>query len=713
MKYEREVQTVAVKSSPSQPPVSLPSRSFSPEIHGVRGLALTMVVAFHLFGRGRVSGGVDVFLVISSYLLGGSLIRALEAGKLSLLYRYGRTFSRLLPAALLTILGTVIAGIIILPQSRWLELFKQGYAASIFSENIYLGTEGLAYGAADDASPFQHFWSLSMQGQFFLLLPLLAYLILLFARRLRGSYRVAIFALVLTLTSVVSFFYAIHLVAIDQAAAYYSLGARLWEFGLGALAAFMMPLFKRQASFGAWAGWLGVALILSSGFVLDGARLFPGPWALWPVLGALLVLFSADSGGAPRLGLTRALSAPPMVWLANRGYALYLWHWPILVFYLAIVGLPQVGLKGAVSVLVLALIFTELTQRLVSTPFVRWSNRQQKTVRGRWWVVASLVLAVTGVAALTQAGILKEEARISQELASAAAAVAELETTGADLDEDAPVELPASDPDGPWMPRLEVAAEDKPDIYKKDCIQASSNAYDEVLVCPDFPGENAVEWDPANGKRPRIVMSGGSHVTQHYPAIRTLADEQGWELLVVDKHGCRLATTPPDSTRSISCQRWNEKATDVILDLEPDAVITLGTVTQGALEGKEKVSPNQVEVWQTLSDNGIPVVAIEDTPRFPYSIPGCLRDGGTIESCGLPRSSVYEDAFLLAEEELPALVVPVEVSQHFCDETFCPPVIGNVIAYRDAGHLSATFSQTLVPTIRTAMKDALPSLFPH
>ena len=133
-------------------------RAFSYEIHGVRGLALTMVVAFHLFGQGRVSGGVDVFLVISSYLITGSLLRAIQAGKLSLVHRYGRTFSRLLPAALLTIVVTTVAALVVLPRSRWLGTLEEAQAAALFRENNYLATTGLSYEAAGSGtSPFQHF----------------------------------------------------------------------------------------------------------------------------------------------------------------------------------------------------------------------------------------------------------------------------------------------------------------------------------------------------------------------------------------------------------------------------------------------------------------------------------------------------------------------------------------------------------------------------
>lgn len=261
-------------------------RAFSYEIHGVRGLALTMVVAFHLFGQGRVSGGVDVFLVISAYLMTSSLIRSVRAHRLSLVYRYGRTLSRLLPAALTTIVATMLVGLWALPRSRWLGLFAEGQAAALFQENVYLATVGLSYEAAGDgASPFQHFWSLSMQGQFLLLWPLLALVLMLLLKKLRPDRQLGVFALLTVAVTVWSFTKAMEMVAIDQPVAYYSLASRMWEFGLGALAAFEAGFAARLPKIGGAAGWMGVALIASSGFVVDGASTFPGPWALWPVGG--------------------------------------------------------------------------------------------------------------------------------------------------------------------------------------------------------------------------------------------------------------------------------------------------------------------------------------------------------------------------------------------------------------------------------------------
>lgn len=683
-------------------------RKFSHEIHGIRGLALSLVVAFHLFGAGRVSGGVDVFLVISAYLITGSLNRSLQAGKLSLLTRYGRTFSSLLPPALLTIAATMAAGILVLPRTKWDGIFAEAAAAATFRENLYLADTGLSYGAAGTgASPFQHFWSLSMQGQFLIFWPLLAFLLILMLRALRPALRSAIFASITALMVVASFLYAIHLVNIDQAAAYYSLGARLWEFGLGSLVAFWGSAASRRPLFWAWGGWVGLALIISSGFVVDGGALFPGPWALWPVTGALLVLLASQSGGAPRVGLTQALSARPIRWLANLGYPLYLWHWPILVLYLEHVGIQQIGLIGAIGVLAFSLGLSILTQRFVSVPFTKWSRGRQLTKRGSISLVAVLAVMALGVAAVASLGLHLEQRRIERELEELANFEGDLGIVEqSDTDQD-------PEDDRPLVPPLSVAGKDTPSIFDLDCIQDWRDGpnFSEVLICPDNPGRDADTAQSSAAKPPRIVMSGGSHVTQWYPAFREIADAEGWELIVIDKDGCRLATTDVDNKRSEACETWNEHAIDVILAQDPDAVVTLGTVTSRPGGNPERTPPGQVEAWELFTSEGVPVLVMRDNPRFVESIPDCLFSAEDRAACDVERADIYAETSPLDELDLPDLVIPVDLSDFFCNATTCPTITRNIVMYRDYGHITETFAKALAPPLKAKLQASLPQLF--
>lgn len=663
----------------------------------MRGIALTMVVAFHLFGHGRVSGGVDVFLVISAYLLTGSIDRALSGGGFSLTARYARTFSRLLPAALLVLVVTAVASLIILPRSAWLELLRQVAATALLVQNMELAGAGLAYGAAGSgASPLQHYWSLSVQGQFLLLWPLLALAVAGLRSLARRPWSTRAFGIVTGALIVASFGYAVFLAGIDQSVAYYSFPARFWELGAGAALALLLARHRAHPRWGGPLAWAGVALILSSGFVVDGGDTFPGPWALWPVLGTLALLAGSESGGAEDAGLTRILRLRPITWLADVAYPLYLWHWPILVLYLQWRGQDQVGVLGAAAILVASVALSWLTQRRFVDPIARAAERVGAPARpGR--VVAALVGASLVVAGVAGGGAVLEQQRSDAALA---------------VDTD-PEQHPGAleltvGAHGPWIARPAPAAEfaqaDTPDIYHAGCVQDWRDApgSGEVLVCLDAPGTRTV------------VLSGGSHAVQFYPALRAVADAQGWQLLVVDKDGCRLAAPDPELERRDSCAQWNEGALDTILGLDPDVVVTVGTETrsESGAEGAEHVYDGQVEVWRRLSDAGVPVVALRDTPRFPFFVPDCLLETGDETACGRPRDEVYAARFpLLDRVDLPARVVPIDLSDAICAPERCAPVVGNVLVYRDQSHLTATYAATLAEALAQALSSSLPELW--
>lgn len=687
--------------------------AFSHVINGIRGLALTMVVAFHLFGHGRVSGGVDVFLVISAYLMTGSLARSLHRGHFSLTARYTRTFVRLTPAALLAIVVTVAAGMFVLPRSRWEGLFEQASAAASFRENAYLAAAEMSYGAAGDgASPFQHFWSLSVQAQFFLLWPLVALILMLLFGRARPQFRTVVFALLTALMTVVSFMFAARFVAADQTLAYYSLPARLWEFGLGGLAYFWGRNAKHFPRAGAVLGWVGVALILSSGFVVNGGELFPGPWTLWPVAGTLMVIFASDSGGAGRLGLTAILSLPPVRWLASLGYALYLWHWPILVLYLEHRAQENVGWKDALGVLLVSLVLAEGTNRFVTAPLVSVANARSGTRSG----LAATAFAVSGAIAVVS-GMFALAAWHEGELQRReleAILDAEQDAVSVGKGPEHPGALALAYPQtygGPWdstpLPSPAVAQKDGPAIDAFDCVTGVDGS--EVQICEDHPGTGASA--PAEDAK-TVALVGGSHDVQYYDALRQIADENGWELLVIGKQACRFSV--PDSEHKLSeqCYEWNEQAMKELLRLHPDAVFTLSTVTRpGGVEAPEMVYQGQIDAWKELGAEGIHVIGLRDNPRFSWKAPECLESNADASACSVSRSDIYAGDFAELLSGAPTNVTPIDTSGWFCDAELCEPIVGNVLVYRDQGHFTATYARSLAPILAEALRQEAPFLF--
>src|SRR5690625_891328 len=254
----------------------LPERRYLPELHGVRGLALLGVVVFHLFGNGRISCGIDIFLAISGFLFTGMLLReaASSGGRFDPFRYFGRLVRRIfLPAALVATV-TLIVGLLVSPVTQHRQLWAEARASLLYFENFELINSQLAYGAAGpDTSPFQHFWSLSVQGQFYLLWPVIAIAAVLIAKRLHKS-AAKIMSVGVCLIFIASFLYAIYVGTYNQDEAYLLTTTRAWELAFGGLLALAGGTLRLPKHLRWLAGWRGVALIVTAGVFVDGSRLF-------------------------------------------------------------------------------------------------------------------------------------------------------------------------------------------------------------------------------------------------------------------------------------------------------------------------------------------------------------------------------------------------------------------------------------------------------
>lgn len=671
---------------------------YIPEINGLRGLALALVVFFHLLGQGRVSGGVDVFLFLSGFLLTLSLLRKVDrTGSFSVTNQYGRTLRRLVPAALLVLAAVAIATVLISPRPSWAQVGSELVASALYFENWELINSQLAYGAAGpETSPLQHFWSMSVQGQFFLIWPLTLLIISMLVKRWEVGFArtVGVVSAALTLAS---FAWAQTLSTTDQAVNYLHSGSRLWQLTLGALLATVYPHLRTPARLKAALGWVGLSMIVLSGFLFDGAQHFPAFPALLPVLGAALVV--AGSGPDGRFSVRTALGTRPLAFLADISYPLYLWHWPILIFYMEYRGLRVIGLRSAMAILATSIALAWLTQALVARPALA---NVGKLSAGR--LALPVLVPLIGLALAAGSSVMALRAWEERELAELPQGVSPYYPGALVLTGEA-----VEPPDG-WstrpVPGLAAAQKDLPDLYSEGCIQSHRDeaGTDEVLICPD---QEVLQ------PHKRVVLSGGSHAIHWYDALKEVAKRQQWELLVVDKDGCRLAMATKTTGQPSACQRWNEAARDVIRNLDPDAVFTVGTRTPGTPGQVENVADNELKVWDFFSQNGIPTIVFRDTPRFLERVPECLARAGLDNSrdCGRSESDIYQETNPLEELARPAGIVPIDLRHAFCKDGFCDVVIGNVVAYRDADHMTATYSTTLQGALERELEEEAPWLF--
>jgi peptidoglycan/LPS O-acetylase OafA/YrhL len=345
--------------------------AFSPGVEGLRGVAVLLVVAFHALPR--VAGGfigVDVFFVISGYLITGLLVRELVAtGRIDLVAFYGRRMRRLLPAATVVAMVVLPAGWLAVSPLDRPELVLDGGGAMLIVSNLrFAGAEGDYFAAVRDPSPFLHYWSLSLEEQFYLVWP---GLLLLVTRR--GRVRTAA-VISLAIVGVASWAMSLWLTEIAPAWGFYALPSRAWQFALGGLLAVAVSrapaVAGRAASLAhgaaALAGWTGLALVAVAVLAIDGSQAYPGLLALLPSIGALLVI----GGATARWGPVLLLGCRPLRFLGRISYSLYLWHWPILVIPATAAGIT-LEWPASVALAALAVVVAWLSWRYVEEPFRR------------------------------------------------------------------------------------------------------------------------------------------------------------------------------------------------------------------------------------------------------------------------------------------------------------------------------------------------------
>ncbi|WP_374649762.1 acyltransferase family protein [Dongia sp.] len=678
--------------------VSSPDRQFRPEIQGVRTIGAFLVAIFHIW-MGRVSGGVDVFFVVSGFLITGSLYRQMEKSNgIDLLRFWSGLAKRLVPVAALVLLAIVCAVLLWLPQTRWKATTTELIASALYLENWQLMRMSVDYLARDEApSPLQHFWALAVQGQFYIAWPFLLLLTRPAARLFSMSLR-RVALILLGGVFLLSLGYSVYATADNQPAAYFNTFTRFWEFAIGGLLAVGMPMIALPSPWRVMAGWLGIAAVISCGFVLQVSTIFPGYAALWPTLGAGLVLIAGNSGS--QMGVERVLGTRPLVALGNISYALYLWHWPVLVFYLLIAERTEAGLGGGCLVLGSALILAFLTTKFVEQP-IRAAKTAARSGDYRPWRAFAIGAATIAPAMIVAAGLRLYIHEVEPEQKRVIALGDPLYPGAATLLSAAPVVLT---PGTPIHPGPFAVKNDLPAAYADNCQQ--NLLEDEVLTCT------------YGAARPRktIAIVGGSHSLQWLPALELLAEEQGWRLVTYTKSSCLLSNAP----QSPSCDSWNAKMRAQLARDRPDAIFTTATHVARDEEGDaagegpliEDIPPGFVDAWADMGRQGVSIVAIRDTPWMLFQVPDCVAaHPDDPEACDRPRAALLAGTSPL--ETLPAKpdnVAFIDLNRFFCDERTCFAVMGNMLVYRDLHHITTGYIRSLAPMLRDALFAVRPDL---
>lgn len=677
---------------------------FRPDVQGLRALAVVLVALDHArigpFHGGYI--GVDVFLVISGFLITGLLLREAErSGRVSLLDFYARRAKRILPAATLVLVVTAIAGYFLLSGIAAVRLFKDTVWATLFAANIKFARDETDYFAQDAAvSPIQHYWSLAVEEQFYLLWPLLVLaLTAIFAAR--GRLRRAV-ALTITAACVASFAWALLSVADSPRGAYFSTPARVWELGLGAAtAAALLRLRRLPPGLLAGASWLGLAMVAVAALGFDAETRVPGAPALLPVVGTALLL--GGGVGAAAWGPQRLLSLAPARWVGDRSYSFYLWHWPALVLVGVATGSTVGGWTG-LAVLAGALALSDLTYRFVENPF-----RDGSLVRPRWRGLALYPVSVglLGVVVFTSHTVLVRELNAPRPAVTTAAYCEELSETGEGCAEDPAVALvqasvEAGREGAPVPNPLRPAALGLAEPEAADLGGCEYWGLPQPMpLCPrgDVDGDRT------------LVAVGDSHMRHWIPAIDRLASRHGYTAYYLVLQGCTPALvqpwTPVYEKPDTDCTYFHEWSQAQIEQLRPDVVVMStdtqdryvredGSFVDDSREIAEMIRQGMRDRIAALEPVAERVVVLGDVPRLMFD-PSLITDRGvTLEdglSAPMPRSMLMRRAVKAATKGTDAEYV--ETKQWFCAEDLCPVVVGDMITHRDRGHMTLEYARHL------------------
>lgn len=665
------------------------NRKFRPEIQGLRALALLLVAAYHLW-FGKVSGGVDVFLLISAFLMTGSFVRRMEnnkfAGFRSVVDYWIHVFKRILPLASVVVVGILLGSYLFLPADRWESLLSEAKSVVFYYQNWWSISNLVDYYAADSsaASPFRHYWSLSVQGQIYLLWPLVFLLGWLIIRATRVNVR-GLMLLMFGTIFAGSLAYSIFVTATSQQTAYFNTFARLWEFALGSLVAIVMPWLSINRYVRAAMGWAGIAMIISCGFIFDVEGVFPGYHALWPTLAASMIIIAGDTQTA--FGPERFLTLKPLMWLGNYSYGLYLIHWPLLVFFLSRNHTEKAGFVSGVGLLTLSVLFSYIITRYIEQPLRAWKAPDLSPIRGLAVVAACIALVM--IPTLGWQGKLAYDAYQAEAKAS-------INNPGAVALE--PGFIYRGDADAELLPAAQKRTSDWADMGEL-CVKDDSSIQTTYHL-----GENC--HHPVKNDHPtkKVVAVGASHIQMWSPALIELAQQQGWDLYIISRGSCHFGY-PGDNQHDLSCDDYAQDAYHLVQDLNPNVVFVNSTLS--APDQPDAIQAGMESRISQLTQNGKEVIGIRDTPRFAQSHAQCREKVGPSGDCTLtPGQDVYANTGSEMEKKYSGFS-NMNMSDIVCPDNKCPESIGNVYTYFDGHHISATYAKTASDVFSERAMEAL------
>lgn len=739
--------TIVGTSAPSQGEQRSRRRTLRPDIQGLRALAVLLVIANHLWGWPRGGFiGVDVFFVISGFLITGLLIREREvSGRINFREFYARRMRRIFPMATVVLIVTVVGAQFLLFPSVAESTLVDALWAFIFLENWHLIAVGTDYfHAADGMSAVQQYWSLSVEEQFYLVWPAVLALVWWASRRggLAGRWRFdslrALPTVVLAVVTVASFGWAMYRTGQDPTAAYFATTTRVWELGIGAILAFVaVRLTTLPDRLRWWGARIGIGIILAAAFLLTAESPFPGPWALLPVLGAALVLAAgttSSAAGESRIGL---VTGPVAGYVGKISYSLYLWHLPVIIFGLAM--FPAVPATYA-AILVVIFGLSAVSFRFVEEPVrkSRWlskrtvpdggapeqSRQRTRSLLRRAATAGTLLLLITTLVLLT-----------SHNVGGRSEVAATPGSQIADID----VEQFSAPPSGDGsLGGFEVEFPDAQGIHEAHLAAAvGGTEWPALQIGPDWDdwsvnvnsGDCATVFTEARyctfetpGATKTAVLFGDSQVAAWFSALRPVLESQGFRIQVFYLVGCPVADVPihahaRNAPRNLECEQFRADVIDQLSRISPDLTVVSSFWRQpelsysgaSGLDAETEWRDGMTRTLAAVSAHSTDVVAL-DSPPGAESIKRCQTAGSSPSDCEREVPALAAVVARLNAEAVAAVnagnagtpegvgtVRHQSVGHWFCTADTCPAVLGDLPIYTDGIHMSPIYAHYLAP----------------
>src|SRR5690625_323062 len=639
-------------------------RKFRLEIEGLRFVAALLVAIYHIWFN-RVSGGVDVFFVISGFLITNSILSTINrTGEFRFLSYIKKSMIRCFTSFFFILSTLLILSFFLLPKSIFGKTLKEVFASMFFYQNWQLAISKTDYlDASQMKSPVEHFWALAIQGQFYIIWVILFTVILILIKKYKIVNVKSLINIFLGIIFISSLSYSIYLTSANQQWAYFTTFTRVWQFALGSLLCINLSSIRVSKMFAVIGGWIGLIALISTGIIFDVSEKFPGYIALWPMIAAILIVLSGTR--ETKYGVKQFLGSPFMVKIGSISFGIYLWHWVLLSFYRYNVQ-EICGLFTGIMIILVSIILSFFMTQLIEYP-IRTSNNDKFSFK-RLAIMGSINLALIGALFI---GMNLEQKNLEEKI----------------IDKDYPGVM---------------AFYDSVEVPKKKMIPDFSNAYHDTPLAYEDRSYQTIdkdemkigEYGETENYDATIALIGSSTTLHWQGAILDAAKENNLRVLSIIRFSTNLSTeyntgTPEDN--------WNQSVLNYLEDSNVDLVITQATYSDNEQDQTQKNITEQLLYIKNQFD--IDILALRDIPRYSFNVLETIESYGkenTIKKMNNETNQKDTATWNDFKDSTPSLY-KLDTSKYFKIDDKFKPIIGNILIYRDNRHLTNSFSKSFGP----------------